>query len=92
MGSYRPTASEVAALYSMRSDLVHGTTLLDFDGPFGGGSLGFVSSEFDRLERLRAVVTVAVVRWLLEQGRQALEEQVALARDITATSPSEPSG
>ncbi len=67
LGRYAPgtgSRSEIDGLYSVRSGLVHGGTLLHHDSPFGSGMLAFATNEREPMDRLSRAVTVAMVNWL----------------------------
>jgi len=69
--TYAPGAgsrTEIDRLYSVRSGLVHGGTLLHHDSPFGGGMLTFASNERDSMDRLSRAVSIAMVNWLRAQA------------------------
>ena len=56
--------TEIDRLYSVRSGLVHGGTLLHHDSPFGSGMLAFATNEREPMDRLSRAVTIAMVNWL----------------------------
>jgi hypothetical protein len=57
------TRADHDRLYSLRSGLVHGETLLHHDSPVGH-SLAFATNEREPMDRLSAAVSVAMVNWL----------------------------
>jgi len=63
--------TEIDRLYSVRSGLVHGGTLLHHDSPFGGGMLAFATNEREPMDRLSLAVTIAMVNWLRAKAVKA---------------------
>ena len=54
-------------LYSVRSGLVHGGSLLHHDSAHGSHLLAFATNEREPMDRLSGAVSVAMVNWLRDQ-------------------------
>ncbi len=63
--------TEIDRLYSVRSGLVHGSSFLHHDSPFGSGMLAFATNERESMDRLSRAVTLAMVNWLRAQPRKS---------------------